>query len=894
MPSQERWDSMSIQEKALFLLNAERYDRGIKPFEGISPDVVGVAQKYAELLYSTGKFGHNEDGSPWERLDSVDAIKENKDFLGFAENLYVAGASNEFTKNPIVKAIYNWIYSDSGSSWGHRKFCLANNLNDNSGENGQEGLIGFGLKEGDKYAYYPNFKSTIIVMNAFDPSSSWNHDNTIQIACSDTFSTKNNTIISTDENSTNSIEENTTTSTDANSIDSTEENTTISTDENSTDSNDGDTTMTNSDYGYIPETIDNATAIRFLNKATFGATQQSIEALKSKGVEKWLDEQLAMPLNDNQYLIKTIEIAKKMNPSENSYSIDEYLADNGIVFNNNVGSFHSPRYRITSWFDVALRSPDQLRAKVTYALSQIIVESDFEPVFKRRAEALANYFDILQRHAFGSYEDLLNEISLSSGMGVFLTFNGSKKEYSNEANTTIYPDENYAREVMQLFSMGVMKLNLNGTPILDAKGNPISTYTQEDVNQLARVFTGWDLKSNRRYGRVGFKDGDYTHPLELTASYHDSGEKKFLGSTIASGIGAENEIKKAMNIIMSQNSVAPYIAKNLIMRLTKSNPTTGYIQRVSSVFQSSNGDLKSVTKAILLDEELWTDMKNKTVVKFKEPVIAYTSFLRAFNAKPLAKWYYCGYGGPSDDRASNCQVIENSFLFNDLRETLNQSPALAPTVFNFYDNGFVPNSTVFKTSNSVAPEIQIQSDSVFINFSNTIRSDLFHWDKNYLLNASMPDYKSNGSAKRYDNIEAYIDDAPSRGYIPIYYVGANKMLLDVSAELEVMEKVIDGDTNGDFVNLKHFRVTDYTDDEKAVDTLVKYLNQKLTGGLLTQQQESSIADNLKDKIFNKYSVQNRDNGNIDESKYNKTRQLLDHVIFPAIRAVVTSNVYMTE
>ncbi len=180
MPSQDEWDSMSIQRKALFLLNSERYDRGIKPFEGISPDVVGVAQNYAELLYAKGKFGHREDETPWDRLDRVEAIKNNKDFLGFAENLYASGASNEYTKNPIAKAIYNWIYSDSGSSWGHRKFCLVNKLNDNSGDRGEEGLIGFGVKKGEEYALYPNFKSTIVVMNAFDPSTSWNHDNTLK------------------------------------------------------------------------------------------------------------------------------------------------------------------------------------------------------------------------------------------------------------------------------------------------------------------------------------------------------------------------------------------------------------------------------------------------------------------------------------------------------------------------------------------------------------------------------------------------------------------------------------------------------------------------------------------------------------------------------------------
>ena len=186
MPSQSVWDAMSNQEKALYLTNKERYDRGIKPFEGIDQNVVDVAQGYAELLYTKGKFGHNEDGSPWDRLDSVEMIKNNKDFFRYGENLYTAASTAEYTKNPIAKAIYVWIYDDAGSAWGHRKFSLATGLNDNSGEAGVEGLMGFGLTKGDNYDVFPDWKSTIVVMNVFDPSSSWVHTNTSTVSiCSD-------------------------------------------------------------------------------------------------------------------------------------------------------------------------------------------------------------------------------------------------------------------------------------------------------------------------------------------------------------------------------------------------------------------------------------------------------------------------------------------------------------------------------------------------------------------------------------------------------------------------------------------------------------------------------------------------------------------------------------
>jgi len=637
-----------------------------------------------------------------------------------------------------------------------------------------------------------------------------------------------------------------------------------------------------------------AIAIRFLNKATFGATKENVKELKAKGVEKWLDDQLSMPLVDNIYLTKMIELAKKAQPKDNNYTIAEYLEDNNIVFNKNIASFHSPRYRMSAWFDIALTAKDQLRQKVTYALSQIIVESDFEPIFTRRAEALAAYFDILQRNAFGKYEDLLDEISFNSGMGLFLTFNGSKKAYKNSAGVQVFPDENYARELMQLFSIGLEKLHLDGTPILNKNGRAIASYTQNDVNELARVFTGWDLKRNNRYGLVGFKRGDLTHELEFTADYHDFNAKKLLGKSIASGLDGKEDIKSAIKIIMSQESVAPFISKNLILRLTKSNPSPNYIKRVAEVFQSSHGDLKKVVKAIFLDPELWNDLEEKKVIKFKEPLIAYTNFLRAFQAKPFPKWFFCGYGGPIDENATNCTVVTNSFLFNDPRDFLGQGPGLAPTVFNFYDNSFIPNDSEFKAKKLVAPEIQIQSDSVFIKFSNKIKTNLYGWEKNILTNEREWDYKHNQAGIRYDTVEEYATDAPNRGFIPIYYIGADKMLLNVKDELDVMEMVIDGDTDGDFKNLKHYQEKDYTDDEKAVDVLITHLNNKLTGGLLTKEQESVIADNLKRKIFNKYSVNESNGTNIDESSYNKKKQLLQRVIFPAIRAVVTSSVFMTE
>ena len=643
-------------------------------------------------------------------------------------------------------------------------------------------------------------------------------------------------------------------------------------------------------YDYIPKKIDDALAVRFLNKASFGATKEQMERLKREGAVAWVDRALRLPSTPDIYLRKTIEMAKLCEPENNPYTIEEYLADNDKVFNKNVASFFTRRYRMSAWFEIALEAEDQLRHKVAYALSQIIVESDFEPVFTRRAEALARYFDILYRHATGNYGDLLYDISLSSGMGMFLTYNGNKKAYVNEANVTVYPDENYAREILQLFSIGLYELNMDGTPKRDASGALIPTYTQEDVNQLARVFTGWDLKRNRRYGLVGFKRGDLTHPMEFTPEYHDYGEKKVLGETIPAGEEGSEEIKKAIGIMIRHPNTAPFISKQLIMRLAKSNPSPAYVGRVAAVFRESGGDLKRTVKAILLDRELWEDMRSAEAVKFKEPLIAYTGFLKAFHVKPFPLWYFCRFGGPSDENASNCRIIRNKYLFDDgIKHALGEAPGLAPTVFNFYDNDYIPNDAAFKANGLVAPEIQIQSDSLFISFSNLIRDNLFHWEKNYLTNEWMWCYGcETASLVRHDTIEEYAKAAPARGYVPVYYIGSEKMLLDVSEELDVMERAIDGDSDGDFEGLTHENNGEVV--PKAVKALISHLNRKLTGGMMSTEEEEAIYTVLQQKrLFNKYDVHES-----DDLSHDKKRYILKKAIFPAIRAVVTSGAYMTE
>jgi hypothetical protein len=280
-------------------------------------------------------------------------------------------------------------------------------------------------------------------------------------------------------------------------------------------------------------------------------------------------------------------------------------------------------------------------------------------------------------------------------------------------------------------------------------------------------------------------------------------------------------------------------------------------------------------------------------MKFKEPLIAYTQFLRAMGAKPLVKWYFCNYGGPDDASLSNCNVVENEFLFNDTRSYLSQGAGLAPTVFNFYDNDYIPNDSNFQTKSTTAPEIQIQSDSMIINFNNTINANLTTWEKGYMLEQYYKEDK-NDIWHKYTSIEEVANKSAITNNIPIFYIGADKMLLDASEEYAVMENIIDGDNDGDFKNLQDFRDQEYHGDEDALKALIEFEDKKLTGGMLTQEQKDVIFNALKDRIYNKYTDYNPQEEDNNWSPRSKKLQIYKNAIVPTIRAIVSSDVYMVE
>ena len=619
---------------------------------------------------------------------------------------------------------------------------------------------------------------------------------------------------------------------------------------------------------YVPTEISEKTSIDFLSQTSFGADTSSKNALNQLGIVKWLDQQLALPYVAQKHLKRTISIAKKAEPTNNSESLADYLADNDIVFNQNVASFKTQRYQLGAMFEVALFEPDQLRNRVAYALSQIVVESLAEPLFVRRTEAMAVYMDILSKNAFGNYRDLLIDISHSSSMGLYLTFNGSKKE-QQDGTTTIYPDENYARELMQLFSIGLSELNIDGTAKKDANGNTIPTYTQTDVNEMAKVFTGWDLKRSRRFGQVSSKTGDLTQPLEFTAEHHENRAKQILGTTIQAGNDGTTDIASAIDILMAHPNMAPFISKQLIMRLVKSNPTPAYIARVARVFndngQGVKGDLKAVVRAIYLDQEVW---ESKEVNKFKEPFLAYVEFLKAFNVQPLPVWRISKTGAD----------VHDALLFNDPTSYLGQGPTRAFTAFNFYNNNYVPNETIFKQQNAVTPELQIQTDSMLIAFNNKVSQTLLTYEKHHIL-------------AKYGTLTD-MDTLIANKFSPAYSLGRDKFMLDCSEEYNVMEQELEGSVDGHFnafngVNRANDNSADAngtTNRDRALLALIEHLDTKLTGNKLTENQKNLLFNAYKE-VFYYGSIRNATD---------PQRKIYENIIARIIAAIVTSEAFMVQ
>ncbi len=419
-------------------------------------------------------------------------------------------------------------------------------------------------------------------------------------------------------------------------------------------------------------------AARFLTQASFGATGEAdVEAVRTVGYERWLWDQFRKPAAQH------LDYLQAQKPRE--------------VDKDNPQGRISEEMSYEAVWQQWLTGEDQLRARMSWALLQIFVISNVAPDI--RPLAMSSYMDMLNRNAFGNYRQLLEEVALHPAMGYYLNMIESEKE---DPKTGTTPNENFAREVLQLFSIGVYQLNYDGTRKLDA-GKPISTYGEAEVKGFAKAFTGWSYGSldnkndNQFHDHDDSLDGNWVVPMKAWAKYHSPGEKLVLsGQKIAAGGSAEQDMKAALDNIFFHPNVPPFISRILIQRLVTSNPSPAYIQRVAEVFANNGsgqrGDLKAVARAILMDPEARDLAKaaDPTFGKQREPVVRMANLLRATAAK-------------SQDGSNRIHYLDSA------DDGLGQSPLLAPSVFNFYSPFYSPPGEAAKRG-LVAPEFQITTE----------------------------------------------------------------------------------------------------------------------------------------------------------------------------------------
>jgi uncharacterized protein (DUF1800 family) len=353
-------------------------------------------------------------------------------------------------------------------------------------------------------------------------------------------------------------------------------------------------------------------AARFADQATFGATPKLIEEIRTKGFEQWIDEQFALPYT------KIPEGPTK-------------VRNRAIPAVPEVWNFP-----IATWMNQTLTEPDQLRRRTVWSISNFLVASlSTGDPFGHVA-----WLNLLHQHSFGSYRELLTQASISPHMGFFLN-NDQNRPKSAECPHCA-PNENFARELMQLFSVGVVKLNLDGTLQRDARGRAVETYSQTDVEELARVLTGW----TRTYDPAdpnGNNGTGWDTPMVPSkwAPERDSGQKKVLGRTFAAGQAAPKDLDDAIDLLITHPNTAPFISTRLIQHLVKSNPSPEYVSRIARVFQDNGrgelGDLKAVVKAILLDSEArrGDDPARAQTMdgKFREPFLQHMAFVRGMGCQ---------------------------------------------------------------------------------------------------------------------------------------------------------------------------------------------------------------------------------------------------------------------
>ncbi|HMP90686.1 MAG TPA: DUF1800 family protein [Kiritimatiellia bacterium] len=458
-------------------------------------------------------------------------------------------------------------------------------------------------------------------------------------------------------------------------------------------------------------------AARFLVQAAFGPDQDSaddadqipenVETVMAMGFEAWIDDQFTRPIG---YLQPFTEYAIA--------NIPQFYTDpkQAAWWNRVMGV---PSLTPTN----APQLPDPLRQRVGFALSQILVVGDRPETLAVQPVGMANYYDTLLTHAFGNYRDLLLAVTLHPCMGFYLSHLQNRKP---DPINKIYPDENYAREVKQLFTIGLWELNQDGTRRYDTNGLPIPTYDNTHITEFARVFTGLSYgPANAPAFLTGL--ANFTVPMKMWDEYHDCDPKTLLNEITlpartpnhpTPGAAGLADLDAAIDNLFWHTNVAPFIGKQLIQRLVTSNPSTGYISRVSAAFNDNGsgvrGDMQAVVKAILLDDEARNPafMSDPAFGKMREPFLRVVNLARAFNAAATAGYYAL-----------------DAFDLDHYQQPMN-----SPSVFNFYLPGYLPPGPLAQ-SGLVGPEFQILNAGSAITapnyYLNAVRNGLHRWGTSF-------------------------------------------------------------------------------------------------------------------------------------------------------------------
>lgn len=418
-----------------------------------------------------------------------------------------------------------------------------------------------------------------------------------------------------------------------------------------------------------------AEALRFLQRASFGPDEASLARLQHLGYTTFLQEQRELPPSLQEARIASL------------------------------GSNASQSDRQEVWWRNAVRGRDQLRQRVAFAWSQVFVVSDRNDALDGQPAMLASYYDTLARYGLTTYRELLEQVTLHPAMGIYLSMLRNRKP---DPTRNIRPDENYAREIMQLFSIGLVMLNADGSEQLDISSQTIPTYTQAEIEGLAHVFTGWNYAGATSWS--GAQPND--RPMEPNESFHDRNAKLIFGNVmLPAGRDAATELDDVLDRLAAHPNVGPFLGRQLIQRLVTSNPSPAYVARISAVWADDGagvrGNLAAVVQAVLLDAEAMTghQVAPGTFGKLREGVLMQTAVWRAFAA-----------------RANN-----GLFAFSNPESSFGQAVLRADSVFNFYRPDHVPQGEL-TTLSLEAPEFQLLDQNTAIAAVNQLyRSTVVNW-----------------------------------------------------------------------------------------------------------------------------------------------------------------------